>query len=91
MPATSAVALSGYALNVALPAVILANVPLLNISSALLIPALVALLQIRLNRNPEDISSLKMEQIEAALTLRLPEGAVTLSPGRGQCPCTAGW
>jgi hypothetical protein len=73
MPATSAVALSGYALNVALPAVILANVPLLNISSALLIP------------------SLKMEQIEAALTLRLPEGAVTLNPGRDQCPCTAGW
>jgi len=40
MPATSASALNGYALNVALPAVILANLPLLNISSALLIPAL---------------------------------------------------
>ncbi|MFU8764077.1 MAG: AEC family transporter [Haliea sp.] len=40
MPATSATALNGYALNVALPAVILANLPLLNVSSALLIPAL---------------------------------------------------
>lgn len=40
MPATSAVALNGYALNVALPAVILANLPLLNVSRALLIPAL---------------------------------------------------
>ncbi|MDO8860401.1 AEC family transporter [Haliea sp. E1-2-M8] len=40
MPPDSAVALNGYALNVALPAVILANVPLLNVSSALLIPAL---------------------------------------------------
>jgi predicted permease len=40
MPTTSASALNGYALNVALPAVILANLPLLNMSSALLIPAL---------------------------------------------------
>jgi malate permease and related proteins len=40
MPTTSAIALNGYALNVALPAVILANLPLLNVSSALLIPAL---------------------------------------------------
>jgi len=40
MPANSALALNGYALNVALPAVILANMPLLNVSSALLIPAL---------------------------------------------------
>lgn len=40
MPANSAIALNGYALNVALPAVIVANLPLLNVSSALLIPAL---------------------------------------------------
>lgn len=40
MPANSAIALNGYALNVALPAIILANLPLLNVSSALLIPAL---------------------------------------------------
>ncbi len=40
MPADGGIALNGYALNVALPAVILANLPLLNISSALLIPAL---------------------------------------------------
>ncbi|WP_197911956.1 hypothetical protein [Kineobactrum salinum] len=40
MPANSAIALNGYALNVALPAVIIANLPLLQVSSALLIPAL---------------------------------------------------
>lgn len=40
MPANSALALNSYALNVALPAVILVNLPLLKVSSALLIPAL---------------------------------------------------
>ncbi|MEQ9464981.1 MAG: AEC family transporter [Haliea sp.] len=40
MPVDGGIALNGYALNVALPAVILANLPLLNISGALLIPAL---------------------------------------------------
>ncbi len=40
MPADSAIALNGYALNVALPAIIIANLPLLEVSSALLIPAL---------------------------------------------------
>lgn len=40
MPADGGIALNGYALNVALPAVILANLPLLTVSGALLIPAL---------------------------------------------------
>jgi len=38
MPENTSVALNAYALNVALPAVILSNVPLLTFSSALLIP-----------------------------------------------------
>ncbi|MDP5063900.1 MAG: AEC family transporter [Haliea sp.] len=38
MPKNTSVALNAYALNVALPAVILSNVPLLTFSSALLIP-----------------------------------------------------
>jgi predicted permease len=40
MPGNTAEVLNAYALNVALPAVILSNVPLLTFSSALLIPAI---------------------------------------------------
>ena len=40
MPENTAVALNAFALNVALPAVILSNVPLLTFSSALLIPTI---------------------------------------------------